>query len=262
MSEQSNISSIGKKRINRRRFSQGVAATAVALSAAAPAFNAVQAQDKTKIKFWTHTHPPMIDLNKSLIEGFMADNPDIEVEYEIIPNNDFATKMLASMGTGTGPDIINMDDSQMRSIYIPKGLVQEVDPVNMGYASLDDLKAAYIPTALEGSTIDGKVYGVPSEFNVTCMIINTGAFTEVGLDPAAPPVSWDDVATQGQKLVVMDGDTFSRRGFDFVYLHSGWYHTQFGTLMQQTGGAYVAPDGVTVTVADPRPCRRCISGTT
>ena len=80
----------------------------------------------------------------------MADNPDIEVQYEIIPNNDFATKMLASMGTGTGPDIINMDDNQMRSIYIPKGSVQEVDPVGMGYASLDDLKAAYIPGALEG----------------------------------------------------------------------------------------------------------------
>jgi multiple sugar transport system substrate-binding protein len=251
MSEESKNLSIGNKRINRRRFSQGVAATAVALGASAPAFNAGHAQEKTTIKFWTHTHPPMIDLNESLIEGFMAENPDIEVEYEIIPNNDFATKMLASMGTGTGPDIINMDDSQMRSIYIPKGLVQEVDPVSMGYASLDDLKAAYIPTALEGSTIDGKVYGVPSEFNVTAMIINTAAFTGVGLDPASPPASWEDVATQGQKLVVKDGDTFSRRGFDFVYLHSGWYHTQFGTLMQQTGGAYVAPDGVTVTVADP-----------
>ena len=69
MSEQSKISSIGNKRINRRRFSQGVAATAVALGAAAPALNAVHAQDKTKIKFWTHTHPPMVDLNKSLIEG-------------------------------------------------------------------------------------------------------------------------------------------------------------------------------------------------
>ena len=49
----------------------------------------------------------------------------------------------------------------------------------------------------------------------------------------------------------MDGDTLTRRGFDFLYLHAGWYHTQFGTLLQQTGGAYVATDGTTVTVADP-----------
>ena len=122
----------------------------------------------------------------------------------------------------------------MRSIYIPRGLVQEVDPAALGYASLDDLEAAYIPAALEGSTVDGKVYGLPSEFNVTALAINTAAFTEVGLDPAAHPRPgtksprrarswWSERATP-------------RRGFDFLYLHSGWYQNQLGTLMLQTGG--------------------------
>jgi ABC-type glycerol-3-phosphate transport system substrate-binding protein len=243
--------SLGHARINRRRFAQGAAATAVALGAVAPKVTPGKAQEKTKIKFWTHTHPPMVTLNKTLVDEFMAANPDIEVEYEIIPNNDFATKMLASMGTGTGPDIINMDDNQMRSIYIPRGLVQEVDPAGLGYESLDALKAAYIPTALEGATADGKVYGLPSEFNVTAMAVNTAAMTEVGLDPASPPVSWDDVATQGEALTVRDGDTLTRRGFDFVYLHAGWYHNQYGTLLLQTGGRYVAEDGTTVTVNSP-----------
>ncbi len=55
----------------------------------------------------------------------------------------------------------------------------------------------------------------------------------------------------GQKLVVMDGDTMTRRGFDFLYLHAGWYHNQLGTLLLQTGGQVVADDGTTVTVADP-----------
>ncbi len=44
----------------------------------------------------------------------------------------------------------------------------------------------------------------------------------------------------GQKLVVKDGDTLTRRGFDFLYLHAGWYHNQLGTLLLQTGGRYVA----------------------
>jgi ABC-type glycerol-3-phosphate transport system substrate-binding protein len=239
-------------RLSRRRFTQGVAASAAALGMTAPAVIKSSAQEQTTIKYWTHTHPPMVDLNNALVEQFMAENPDIKVEYEIIPNNEFATKMLTSMGTGTGPDIINMDDSAMRSVYIPRGLVQEVDPVSLGYGSIDELKAAYIPTALEGSTsVDGKIYGVPSEFNVTAAVINTAAFTEVGLDPAAPPATWDDVMTQGQQLVIRDGDTLTRRGFDFVYLHAGWYHNQLGTLMLQTGGRYVAEDGTTVTVNSP-----------
>jgi multiple sugar transport system substrate-binding protein len=238
-------------RVSRRRFAQGLAAAPLAVGAATRLAAPATAQEKTKIRFWTHTHPPMVDQNNAAVAAFMEANPDIEVEYEIIPNNQFAEKMLTSMGTGSGPDIINMDDNQMRSIYIPRGLVQEVDPAALGYGSLDELKAAYIPAALEGSTIDGKVYGVPSEFNVTAFAINTAAFTEAGLDPAAPPKTWEEVGTMGQKLVVKDGDTLTRRGFDFLYLHQGWYHNQLGTLMLQTGGRYVGEDGTTVTVNEP-----------
>src|SRR6266496_1334818 len=102
---------IAGKRISRRRFAQGLAATPLVLGAATRGASKALAQDKVTIKFWTHTHPPMVDLNKALIEQFQTANPDIEVKYDIIPNNSFAEKMLSSMGTGTGPDVINMDDN-------------------------------------------------------------------------------------------------------------------------------------------------------
>lgn len=238
-------------RLSRRRFAQGIAATPLALGAAARGAHAARAQEKVQIRFWTHTHPPMVDQNKAAVAEFMAANPDVQVEYEVIPNINFAEKMLSSMGTGTGPDVINMDDNQMRSIYVPRGLVQEVDPAALGYGSLEELQAGYIPGALEGSTVDGKVYGLPSEFNVTAFAINTAAFEEVGLDPATPPKTWDEVGAMGQELVVRDGDTLTRRAFDFLYLHAGWYHNQLGTLMLQTGGRYVAEDGATLTVNQP-----------
>ncbi|MDP9369378.1 MAG: extracellular solute-binding protein [Chloroflexota bacterium] len=239
------------RRLSRRRFAQGVAAAPLVLGTATRGAAPTRAQGKTTIRFWTHTHPPMVDQNKAAVAAFMDANPDIEVEYEIIPNINFAEKMLSSMGTGTGPDVINMDDNQMRSIYIPRGLVQEVDPAGLGFGSLEELQAAYIPGALEGSTLDNKVYGLPSEFNVTAFAINTAAFEEAGLDPKSPPKTWDEVGTMGQELVVKDGDTLTRRAFDFVYLHAGWYHNQLGTLINQTGGRYVAEDDTTVTVADP-----------
>ena len=238
-------------RISRRRFAQGLAATSLVAGVPGRAIPSVQAQDKVQVTFWTHTHPPMVEQNEAAIAEFMEANPDIEVLYEIIPNMNFAQKMLSSMGTGTGPDVINMDDNQMRATYIPRGLVQEVDVSALGFGSLDELEAAYIPGAFEGATADGKIYGLPSEFNVTAFAINTAAFEEVGLDPASPPKTWDEVGTMGQELVVREGDTLTRRGFDFLYLHAGWYHNQLGTLMLQTGGTYVAPDGTTVTVNEP-----------
>jgi ABC-type glycerol-3-phosphate transport system substrate-binding protein len=242
---------ITSKSISRRRFAQGVAATPLVLGAAKHGIGTARAQDKVTIKFWTHTHPPMVDLNKALIEEFQAANPDIEVQYDIIPNNEFATKMLTSMGTGTGPDVINMDDNQMRSIYIPEGLVQPVDPAGLGYASAEELRAAYNPGTFEGAEAEGQIYGLPSEFNVTAFAVNTDAFAEAGLDPEASPKTWEEVGAQGGELVVKDGDTLTRRGFDFIYLHAGWYHNQLGTLMNQTGGRYVAEDNTTVTVNSP-----------
>ena len=238
-------------RFSRRRFAQGLAAAPLVVGGASRVVPAVSAQDKVQIKFWTHTHPPMVDQNNAAIAEFMAANPDIEVQYEVIPNMNFAEKMLSSMGTGTGPDVINMDDNQMRATYIPRGLVQEVDVEALGFGSLDELNAAYIPGAFEGAAADGKIYGLPSEFNVTAFAINTAQFEEVGLDPAAPPATWEEVGTMGQELVVRDGDTMTRRGFDFLYLHEGWYHNQLGTLLLQTGGRYVAEDGTTVTVNQP-----------
>lgn len=238
-------------RVSRRRFAQGLAAAPLVAGAVGRQPAPARAQDKVQVKFWTHTHPPMVEQNEAAIAAFMEANPDVEVLYEVIPNMNFAEKMLSSMGTGTGPDVINMDDNQMRATYIPRGLVQEVDVAALGYGSMDELEAAYIPGALEGATVDGKVYGLPSEFNVTAFAINTAAFEEVGLDPSAPPKTWDEVGTMGEKLVVRDGDTMTRRGFDFVYLHAGWYHNQLGTLLLQTGGRYVAPDGTTVTVNQP-----------
>lgn len=228
-----------------------LAAALVAGCGAKPAQNADQKTDqpaqagpKVTVSIWTHTHPPMVDLYKKLIAEYQQKNPNVTIDYQIIPNVDFGKKMLTSMSTGTGPDIINMDDAAMRSTYIPKGLVSPVDPVALGYKDLEDLKKAYVPGAFEGAgSKDGKIFGLPSEFNVTTFVINTEAFKEANLDPNQPPKTWDDVATMGAKLVKKDGDKVVRRGFDFLYLHSGWYNNQIGTLMLQTGAGFHTADG-------------------
>ncbi|MBA2519249.1 MAG: ABC transporter substrate-binding protein [Chloroflexia bacterium] len=243
----------GSGRLDRRRLVQGAAATPFAFGAIAAPFAGRQgrAQDVTEVSFWTHTHPPMVELNEELIAAFVEQNPDIDVAYEIVPNMNFAERLLTSVSTGTGPDVINMDDNQMRSIYIPNGLVGPVDPAALGFGSMDELQAAYIPGAFQGAEVDGEIYGLPSEFNVTAFIINTAAFEEAGLDPDSPPTTWEEVGTMGEALVQRDGDTVTRRGFDFLYLHAGWYHNQFGTLLLQTGGRLVAEDGTTAAVNEP-----------
>jgi multiple sugar transport system substrate-binding protein len=199
-------------------------ATAAASEAAGP----------TTISFWTHTHPPMIEVYEKLIAEYEAANPNITVDYQTIPNNEFGTKMLTSLSGGTGPDIINMDDSALRGEYFPKGLLAPVDPAALGAASVDDLVARYVPGTLAGAMDDaGTLYGLPSEFNGTAMAINVAHFADAGLDPEAPIETWDDLVAAGQKLIAA-GHT---QAFSFLYLHSGWYSQQVQTLLHQTGGS-------------------------
>ena len=204
------------------------------------------------ITFWTHTHPPLVDQVEKMIEEYEEMHPNVTVEYQVIPNNEFGDKMITSFSTGTAPDIINMDNNKMTSIYMPKELVVPVDAQALGYDSVEDLRDAYVPGAFGGAEYEGEIYGIPSEFNVTAFAINTEHFEEAGLDPNDPPETWEEVGEMGQELVVRDEDgTLKRRGFDFLYLHRGWYHNQFGTLLLQTGGRLVSPDGQEAMIDEP-----------
>src|SRR5690349_17421233 len=96
-----------------KRFSAAVALCLVGLVGAAVtacSSGSKSGGGKVHLTFWTHTHPPMIALNKQLIAEYEKANPNVTIDYQQIPNTDFNTKMLTSLSNGSGPDVINMDD--------------------------------------------------------------------------------------------------------------------------------------------------------
>ncbi|MDF5757652.1 extracellular solute-binding protein [Spongiactinospora sp. TRM90649] len=198
--------------------------------------------------FWTHTHPPMVELNKKLIAEYEAKNPNVKIEYQSIPNTEFGTKMLTALSTGAGPDIINMDDNALRGDYIPKNLVAPVDPAGFGKSSVAGLESGYVPGTLDGAKdAKGTLYGVPSEFNGTAFAINARHFKDAGLDPDSPPKTWQEVIAAGKAL----NKAGHKQAFNFLYLHSGWYSQWFQTLANQTGGAILSPDGKSPALQSP-----------
>ncbi|HYN88027.1 MAG TPA: hypothetical protein VER55_05835, partial [Ardenticatenaceae bacterium] len=62
-------------RLSRRRFAQGLAATPLVLGASTRGVMPARPQEMVQIKFWTHTHPPMVEQNEAAIAEFMAANP-------------------------------------------------------------------------------------------------------------------------------------------------------------------------------------------
>ncbi len=215
------------------RICAGLAICLIALLAlsAAPA----PAAPGTAISFWSHTHPPMVDLYKKLIAEYERTNPAIHVDYTVIPNNQFFAKVLTSMTTGTGPDVINMSSSQVFT-YIDNNRVAPVDPTAFGAKTPAELEAQWRPGVLTGATRRGTIYGIPSEYNVAVLVANADHFKAAGLSPADPIESWDDLVRVAQKLTTRQGDRITRRGFDFPYLQN-FYTNTFQILLFQAGGS-------------------------
>ncbi|MQA06103.1 MAG: extracellular solute-binding protein [Streptosporangiales bacterium] len=229
-------------RTHRRRL---IAATVAAASALAVTACGSGSGGDVTLTFWTHTHPPMVKLNKALIAEYEKKHPNVTIEYQTIPNTEFGTKMLTALSNGTGPDIINMDDNALRGEYIPKSLIAPIDAKAFGKGSVKELEQTYEPNMLAGAKdAKGTLYGVPSELNSTAFAINVKHFRDAGLDPNKPPKTWDDVAAYGKKLVVAGHG----QAFNFSYIHSGWYSQMYQTLLNQTGGSMVneSCDGATV----------------
>lgn len=201
--------------------------------------SALTAQESVTITFWSHTHPPMVDLNEALIAEYMDLNPNVTIEYQVIPNNLFFETMLVSTSTGVGPDILNMGNAQLISDYLPRGLIAEVDYEALGFDSMEALLATYVPNALAGAMMDGSYYGLPSEINTDMLAIYTPDLVEAGYPEDWAPATWDELGEVAGELSRFDENgNQTHRGFDLVYLHAGWFSNQFQTLAMQTGCTY------------------------
>jgi multiple sugar transport system substrate-binding protein len=107
----------------------------------------------------------------------------------------------------------------------------------MGYKSYNEMKADFLPGALDGLTFEGQTYGVPMQSNAFSLFINKKHFLEVGLDPIKDaPKTWDDVARVGKRLAKSEGGRMVREGFDFGYMLPTWIMYQVQPIIQQHGG--------------------------
>lgn len=75
----------------------------------------------------------------------------------------------------------------------------------------------YIPQALQLATLNGTLYGYPTENMVTAFTYRADAFQEVGLDENTPPQTWRDLREYARRLTTHDADgEVTRAGFHWL----------------------------------------------
>ena len=103
----------------------------------------------------------------------------------------------------------------------------------------------------EGRQFEGKTYAIPFQRSTPVFYYNKDAFREAGLDPEAPPTTWDEMIEVGKQLTVKDANgNVTRWGTRIPTLGLGgaWL---FGGLVVSKGDVLTTETGTEARIDTP-----------
>jgi multiple sugar transport system substrate-binding protein len=218
------------------------------------------AQDPVTVTVWMHNHAPRVAIDEELIAQFMEDNPDIIVDYQVI-ESDFFTQLQTALASGAGPDVFNQF-TLFNAQYYAQGMLAPVDPVAMGYETIEDVYARYGEgdvgkTVLAGDTFNGILYGLPTELSNYACYTNDDLWAEAGLDPATDfPATWEGLIDVAKQLTIRDDSgALVQRGFDFNWSANIYMMLHFDPMVQQLGPSMIDEETYTAHINTPEVAR-------
>ncbi|HET9661454.1 MAG TPA: sugar ABC transporter substrate-binding protein [Thermomicrobiales bacterium] len=230
-------------RLSRRdAMKLGVGATTLAGAAFVSAKHSTLAApaviqgDQVTLRMMTHNtlEQPAGEVLKQILADFQEENPNIKVELDEVPNADILTKLTAYAEGGDLPDILDGQFGLASFINLDAALdiTQYVDD--------QDLRDSFIPVALTaGKDSEGRILGLPFYTGTDALYYRTDYFEEAGLDPNAPPTTWDELT---ETATALTNARAGRYGFGMY----GKTHTVRCIHFMQNNG----PDGEMLRLED------------
>lgn len=110
--------------------------------------------------------------------GFEEKYPDIDVQIECLPNNNWVDTAVTAIVGGNAPDVLALD-TIMLGTPIGQNLLQPMDDFMEQYGwSTDDFSSG----VMNASIVDGITYAIPYRTGPTALFYNKTLFDQAGLD--------------------------------------------------------------------------------
>lgn len=151
-------------------------------------------QTTVRLSGWASS-PAETALLQSLLYQFTVANPDIIVKYEPI-TGDYQQAMLTAIASGTEPDVFYVDIAYFQ-VWAGKGVLLPLDDL---MAATNTTKDMFVPSLINAFTFDGKVYGIPKDFNTLGMFYNMDLFDKAGVAYPTDSWTWQDLTDAATKL--------------------------------------------------------------
>ncbi|MEV0586167.1 sugar ABC transporter substrate-binding protein [Nonomuraea sp. NPDC050310] len=109
-----------------------------------------------------------------VMAAFEKANPNIKVKIEVMPYDDYWTKLTADAVAGSAPDVFWMQVSYFPA-FVTKGVLADLSPLKLD-------PAKYHPNVVASNTYEGKLYGVPKDWGMPGLLYNKDLFEKAGVE--------------------------------------------------------------------------------
>lgn len=138
-----------------------------------------------------------------LTDAYASQTPGVNIDAVYAGSyQDTVTKALTAVRGGNPPQLSVILSVDMFTLIEEEAIIP-VDDLLKTDADREWLSGFY-PSFMENSTTGGKTYGIPFQRSTPVLYWNKEAFAEAGLDPEAPPATWDEMVSMGKKLTKRD----------------------------------------------------------
>lgn len=174
-----------------------------------------------------------------IVADFEAANPDISVNAIYSGNyDDTRVRALSAINSGEPAQLAVMFSIDAYDL-IEQDLIVPFDDLVSDKAWLD----SFYPALMANGKIEGKTWGIPFQRSTIVAYYNKDLFRAAGLDPEAPPASWDDLISAG-KALTKDGT------YGLMIPSTGYPYWMFQALAIQNGKEVMSDDGLTTYFDD------------
>jgi multiple sugar transport system substrate-binding protein len=190
----------------------------------------VLAQQKVELDVWTIDRPDQY--HYIMAAEYMAANPGVTINLRTVQFSDMVNDLARAIATGNAPDITYIDNPEV-ALFASRGLLLDLKPF---IEASDVVKAEDIyPGPLASITYEGGIYGLPRGANTIALYYNADMYRAAGLDPDAPPQTWDQLY-EAAKILTKPEDNIYGLAFSANGNEEGTF--QFLPWVQMTGGDY------------------------
>lgn len=173
---------------------------------------------KIKVVFWHAMGGNTTNVVNQMVEDFNKSQDTIEVEAIYQGTyDDLLSKLKASMGTDSGPTIVQVYEIGSRFMIDSQAITPMQKFIDADNYDLSQLE----PNIIGYYTFDGQLYSMPFNTSNPILYYNKDLFKDAGLDPEKPPRTFEEV----KEAALAVTNTGKASGASFAIY--GWFMEQF-----------------------------------